>query len=228
MLVVGVGGLGCAAAMTLAGGGVGTIGLADPDRVELSNLHRQLLHTMADIGEAKVASAARKLAGETGGPVVCAHPLEASAVNLPDLVPLYDFVIDATDSPKTKFLLSDAAILFRRPLCHAGAVGLGGQLFTILPGESACLRCVFGEEPNADDAVSCREAGILGPVVAILGALQAHEAIRFLEGRDDLLTDRLLSLDAHRLQFREQRLRRDPACFACGPRARLRSLAASA
>ncbi|MGH7803298.1 MAG: HesA/MoeB/ThiF family protein [Candidatus Binatia bacterium] len=210
VLVVGVGGLGSAAAMTLARAGVGAIGLADPDRVELSNLHRQLLHGTADIGQPKVASAARKLAGE-----VHAHPVAVTAESAPRLFAAYDFVIDATDRPAAKYLLNDEAVRSGRPLSHAGVVGFAGQLFTIVPGRGACLRCVFPSPPDEADAIGCREAGILGPLAAVLGALQAHEAIRVLGGRGEPLVDRLLAFDARTLRFREIRLRRDAHCVAC-------------
>lgn len=214
-LVVGVGALGCAAAATLVRGGVGTIGLADPDSVEISNLHRQLLHTLADLGRTKVESAARKLATEESGPVVCAHPIAVDDESLPTLFPLYDFVIDATDDPETKFRLGDGALRHDRPLSHAGAVGLEGQTFTILPRRSACLRCVFPEPPDPEDRISCREAGILGPIASILGTLQGHEAIRHLSGEGALLADRLVSFDARSLRMREVSLARDPDCAAC-------------
>jgi molybdopterin-synthase adenylyltransferase len=211
VLVVGVGGLGSAAAMTLARAGIGTIGLADPDRVELSNLHRQLLHTMADLGAPKVESAARELAGTASA--VRAHPVEVTRESAADLLSAYDFVIDGTDRPATKYLLNDVAVRLGRPLSHAGVVGCEGQLFTIVPGKSACLRCVFPSPPDDEEAVGCRDAGILGPLAAVLGAMQAHEAIRIVGGRGEPLTDRLLSFDARTLRFREIRLRR--TCSLC-------------
>ena len=217
MLVVGVGGLGSAAAMALARAGVGTIGLADPDRVELSNLHRQLLHTTADVGAFKVESAARKLVADEGGPIVSAHPYAVTDEEAPALFALHDFVIDATDRPSAKYLLNDAAVRSGVPLSHAGVVGFGGQLFTVLPGRSACLRCAFPEAPADDEAIGCREAGVLGPVAAILGALQADEAVRTVTGRGAILADRLLAIDGKTFRAREARLTRDPDCSACGP-----------
>ena len=210
VLVVGVGGLGSAAGMTLARAGVGTIGLADPDRVELSNLHRQLVHTMADVGTPKVESAARKL-----GPTVRTHPFAIGAEEARELFPAYDFVIDATDRAEAKYVLNDAAVALGRPLSHAGVVGFEGQLFTILPGRSACLRCVFPSPPSAEESIGCREAGILGPLAAIVGALQAHEAIREVTRTGEVLANRLLAFDARTLRFREVRLRRDPECSVC-------------
>lgn len=225
-LVVGVGGLGSAAAMTLARAGVGTIGLADPDAVELSNLHRQLLHTLDDLGEAKVESAARKLAAEPSGPIVSAHPYAATPQTLPALFSLADVVVDATDGVETKFLLSDAAVLLDKPVCHAGVVGFGGQAFTILPRRSACLRCVFAARAEIEEP-SCREAGILGPVASVLGSIQAHEAIRVLTGEGAALADRMLAFDGRSLGFREIRLDRDPDCPVCGEHATIDSLVAT-
>jgi molybdopterin-synthase adenylyltransferase len=218
VLIVGVGGLGCAAAMTLARAGVGTIGLADPDVVEISNLHRQLLHALDDLGRTKVESAARKLAADPSRPILSGHPYAATRETIPALFSLADVVVDATDGTSTKYLLSDAAVLLGKPVCHAGVVGFGGQALTILPRQSACLRCAFPDRGEVEGP-SCREAGILGPVASVLGALQAHEAIRILTGEGPVLADRILAFDGRTLRFREIRLGRDPDCPACGARA---------
>jgi molybdopterin-synthase adenylyltransferase len=218
VMVVGIGGLGCAAAMTLARAGVGTIGLADPDAVEVSNLHRQLLHAEGDVGRAKVESAARKLVADPSRPIVTGHPFAATPETIPALFSLADVVVDATDGAATKYLLSDAAVLLGKPVCHAGVVGFGGQALTILPRRSACLRCAFPDGDEVEEP-SCREAGILGPVASVLGALQAHEAIRILAGEGPALADRILAFDGRTLRFHEIRLQRDPDCTVCGAHA---------
>jgi molybdopterin/thiamine biosynthesis adenylyltransferase len=213
-LVVGLGGLGCPAALVLARAGVGLLGLADGDRVELSNLHRQLLHTVADVGRDKVESAAHDLGRLDPPPPLRLHPARLDAGNAAAILAEYDVTIDATDSAATKFLLNDAAVRARRPLVHAGVVGFRGQLMTILPGETACLRCVFPSAPVMEEP-SCREAGILGPIAGVVGAFQAEEALRCLSGAPGA-AGRLLTFDFRRLRFREIGVSRSLECPACG------------
>ena len=223
VLVVGAGGLGCPAALALARAGVSTLGLADGDRVDLSNLHRQILHTTTDLGAEKTAATAR-LGHAAQGPVVIAHPERVTPQNVERIFSRYDFVIDATDNPATKFLLNDASVLLGKPLAYGGVVGLEGQLLTILPGRSACLRCLFPEPPAEDEIASCRAAGILGPLAGIVGTLQALESLKFLAGRGDLLAGRLLTIDGRRMRFREVPIRRSPHCPLCGKRPTIRRL----
>jgi len=218
VLVVGVGGLGAAAAAELARRGVAAIGLADGDRVELSNLHRQLLHEPKDLGRAKAEVAAAALRARHPGITVDARTERVDAENVDAVIAPYDFVIDATDHPPTKFLLNDACVLAGKPLVYAGVAGLGGQLMTILPGETACLRCLFPEAPDEDEVASCQDAGILGPLAAIVGALQAIEAVKYLSGTGELAADRLVTIDARSLRVRDVPLRRSAACPTCAPR----------
>ncbi|MGH7897126.1 MAG: HesA/MoeB/ThiF family protein, partial [Candidatus Binatia bacterium] len=179
VLVVGVGGLGTAAAIELLRRGVERVGLADGDRVEVSNLHRQMLHETADIGRMKATVAAERLAAAAGASIrFVAHTEYVTGENAPAMFANYRVVIDATDNPAAKFLLNDAAVLLGKPLVHAGVVGLEGQLLTILPRESACLRCLFPLPPAEDDVASCSQAGILGPLAGIVGALEAREAVK--------------------------------------------------
>lgn len=223
VLVVGVGGLGCPAALALASAGVATLGLADGDRVDLSNLHRQVLHTASDLGAEKTSAAVR-LRRLALHPAVIVHPERVTAENVERILSRYDFVIDATDNPATKFLLNDAAVLLRKPLAYGGVVGLEGQLLTVLPGRSACLRCLFPEPPADHEIASCRAAGILGPLAGIVGTLQAQEAIKFLTGRGNLLADRLLTIDGRRMRFREVPLQRSQLCPLCGDHPTIRDL----
>lgn len=221
VLIVGIGGLGCPAALALTSARVSTLGLADGDRVDLSNLHRQLLHASSDLGTQKTAAAERlrRLA-----PAVIAHAERVTAENVERIVRPYDVVIDATDNPATKFLLNDAAVLLGKPLVYGGVVGLEGQILTILPGRSACLRCLFPEPPAEGEIASCRAAGILGPLAGVVGALQAAEALKVLTGGMGLLADRLLVIDARRMRFREVALRRSPDCPLCGEHPTIRDV----
>ena len=216
VLVVGVGGLGCPAALGLAVAGVGTIGLADADRVELSNLQRQILHFTPDVGVPKVASAQRKLHALNAGLRVETHAVHVRADNLLELFRGYDFVIDGTDGVGAKFLINDGAVLTGTPLSHAGVVGFQGQALTVIPGETTCLRCLFPVSPDPDETPSCQQAGILGSLAGMLGSLQAAEAVKYLHGQGELLRDRLATCDALSGRWRTVPIRRNPRCPLCG------------
>ncbi len=217
VLIIGAGGLGSPAALYLAAAGVGTIGLVDGDRVDLTNLQRQVIHHTSDVGVAKVTSAANKMRSINPDVVVREYPERATAENALDLVREYDFVIDGTDNFGSKFLINDACFLAGKPLSHAGILRFDGQLMTILPGASACYRCVFEAPPPAGAVPSCAQAGVLGVVAGVVGCLQATEAIKFLLGREGLLTNALLTWDASRMEFRKVKLHRNPRCALCGP-----------
>lgn len=212
VLVVGLGGLGCAAALALARSGIGSLGLADGDAVELSNLHRQLLHGPADLGALKVESAAAKLRHAFPDVAVRAHPAHVVEADAASLFAAYDFAVDATDGAAVKYLLNDAALATRTPLCHAGAIGFRGQLMTILPGRTACLRCLFPQPPDPAETAACRDGGILGPLAGLVGALEASEAVKWATGAGELATDRLLTIDARSLRFHSFAVRRSPDC----------------
>src|SRR5262245_1807069 len=183
VLIAGVGGLGAPAAEALAAAGVGTLGLFDPDVVDVSNLHRQPLYDDDAIGRPKAAVAAERLRALAPGLDV---EWDRRAITAGDasLVARFDVLLDGTDSIAAKFLLNDLAVAADRPLVHAGVVGLRAQLLTVLPRRTACYRCIFEAPPPPEEAVSCTEAGVLGPLPALAGALQAAEAIRVLRGDD--------------------------------------------
>ena len=216
ILVVGVGGLGCPAALTLARAGVGTLGLIDPDVVELSNLQRQILHTTPDLGRPKVDSAREKLLRVNPTITVVTYQQRLSAANLAVLFRDYDFIIDGTDGVSTKFLINDGAVLLQKPFSYAGIVQFRGQLLTVWPGRSTCLRCLFPVMPSADDIPTCQESGIIGSLAGSIGMLQAAEALKYLCGEEPLLTDRLLTYDALALRWREVQVRRSRHCPLCG------------
>jgi adenylyltransferase/sulfurtransferase len=214
VLVVGVGGLGAPAAQALAQAGVGTLGLMDPDRVDVSNLHRQPLYDDDDVGRPKVEAAAARLRALAPG--VRIEPLaERFDAAHEALARRYDVVVDGTDTIEAKFTLNDAAVTARVPLVHAGVLGLRAQVLTVLPGASACYRCVFEEPPPAAESASCRDAGVLGPVPVLAGALQAAEAIRLLVGERPLFADLLCTIDLGTGAWRHVPLARNPLCTAC-------------
>jgi adenylyltransferase/sulfurtransferase len=221
VIVVGVGGLGAAAALELANRGIGRIELVDRDRVEVSNLHRQILFDGDDVGQPKAAVAARKLARVRPTLEVSARVEALTAENGFSLLVGHDVVIDATDDPPTKFLLNDLCVRLGIPLVHAGVTGLQGQVLSILPGRSACLRCLFPEAPDDGETATCRDGGVLGPLPAWIGSLQAEHAMRILAGTP--LAGRMITVDARSLRVRETRVGRSTTCPVCSDAANIGS-----
>ena len=216
VLIVGAGGLGSPAALYLAAAGIGTIGIADADRVDLSNLQRQIIHHTADVGLEKARSAEAKMKAINPDVNVRVHPHYLRADNAIEIIKDYDFVIDGTDNFASKFLINDACFFARKPYSHAGILKFDGQLMTVLPGETACYRCIFDAPPPANAVPSCSRAGVLGVLAGVVGSLQATEAIKFVLGLGGLLTDALLTYDALQMNFRKVALRRNPRCRLCG------------
>ncbi len=216
VLLVGAGGLGAPAALYLAAAGVGTIGLIDADRVDVTNLQRQIAHFTPDVGTPKVESAAAKLRAINPAVKVNTYEMRATAANIVEIIRQYDFVIDGTDNFASKFLVNDACWFAEVPFSHAGILRFEGQMFTVLPGKSACYRCLFGGPPPPGMVPSCSQAGVLGGVAGVIGCLQATEAMKYLLGVGDLLENRMLVFDALAMRFREVRFRRNPKCALCG------------
>lgn len=215
VLIIGAGGLGSPAALYLAAAGVGTIGIADHDRVELGNLQRQILHSTSDVGREKVTSAKESLQSINADVKVKAYPMRLTEENVDDLIKDFHFIIDGSDNFDTKFLISDACVHARKPCSIAGVSGFKGQAFTYLPG-SACYRCIFDCSPPSGCAQDCSGGGVLGATAGILGSIQAAEAIKFLIGRGDLITDRLLTVNLLTMEFRTIRLNRTKTFPTCG------------
>lgn len=216
VLVVGAGGLGSPAALYLAAAGVGRLGLADGDRVDPSNLQRQILHFTADVGRLKVDSARQKLLRLNPLVRVEAWPERITPDTAAEALAGYDLAVSAVDNPETRYALNDAAVALQKPLVEAGVVGFQAFLMTILPGRGPCFRCVFPEPPPAGHVPTCAEAGVLGAMTGVLGALEALEALKLLLGRGETYTGRLLTVDGLLGRFREVPWPRDPACPACG------------
>jgi len=214
VLVVGAGGLGSPALFYLACAGVGTIGIVDGDRVELSNLQRQILHTSGDLDKFKTHSAQDKLHHLNPDVFIEIYSEPFTEKNGHKLVKGYDFVIEATDNFEAKFLVNDICIHAKVPFCHAGILGMFGQVMTIVPGQGPCYRCVFGNIPEPDQVSSTDQVGVLGVVPGTLGSIQAAEAVKFLTGSGKLLLGRLVTFDALNLIFREIELP-PPCCDIC-------------
>jgi thiazole biosynthesis adenylyltransferase ThiF len=217
VLIIGAGGLGAPAALYLAAAGVGTIGIADADVVDLSNLQRQVIHTTNDIGKKKVESAAETMRAINPDVTVNTYYDFVSSANIMDLIKDYDFILDGTDNFPAKFLINDACVMAKKPLSHAGIIRFKGQLTTIIPGEGPCYRCIFKDPPPKDAVPTCKQAGVIGAMGGVIGSLQAMEAIKYIIGVGDLLTGYLLTYDALTMEFHKIKLPKDTHnCAVCG------------
>ncbi|TAK02951.1 MAG: molybdopterin-synthase adenylyltransferase MoeB [Candidatus Manganitrophaceae bacterium] len=224
VLVVGAGGLGSPIALYLAAAGVGTLGLIDADAVDLSNLQRQIIHHTSDIGRPKVLSAQEKIVAINPDVKVVPYQENLNAENALKIFNEFEYIIDGTDNFPAKFLINDAAYFAKKPLIHAGILRFEGQIFTILPGTSACYRCIFPEPPPAGLIPTCQEAGVLGALAGLIGTLQGTEVLKLILGIGKPLTDRILKYDALRTQFREVPIRKNPDCPLCGTHPTLQTL----
>lgn len=218
VLVVGAGGLGCPVALYLAAAGIGTIGIVDNDRVDLSNLQRQIAHFTKDIGTLKVESAREKMLAINPDIEVVAIRQCLQADNIREIIRGYDFVVDGTDNFPTKFLVNDACVMEHIPFSHGGILRFNGQTMTVVPGRSSCYRCSFPAPPPPGAVPTCSQAGVLGAIAGMLGTVQAAETLKYVTGTGKLLTDTLLSFDAATMHFRKVKLRRKEDCPVCGRR----------
>jgi molybdopterin-synthase adenylyltransferase len=227
VLVIGAGGLGSPLMLYLAAAGIGTIGVVDDDRVELSNLQRQVAHATDRIGVPKVESAAQAAAAVNPGVRVEPHALRLAADNALDLIGRYDIVCDGTDNFATRFLVADACVLAKRPLVSAAVLRFDGQLSVFKPHAhegGPCYRCLHPEAPPEGTVPTCSEAGVLGAVTGVMGTLQATEVLKEVLAIGESLSGKLLIWDALATRFRTVRLRQDPNCALCSPAATIKDL----
>lgn len=223
VLVVGAGGLGSPVALYLAAAGVGTIGLIDGDVVDRTNLQRQVIHFTGDLNVPKVESAANKIKLINPDVKVNTYKMLLMPDNALDIISDYDFIIDGTDNFPTKFMVNDACVMAKKAYSHGGILRFEGQTMTYVPG-SACYRCVFGGPPPKDAVPSCSQAGVLGSIAGMLGTIQATEALKFLVGTGDLLTNRMLIFDALKMKFREVNFAPNKNCKLCGEHPEIKTL----
>jgi len=216
VLVIGAGGLGSPALYYLASCGIGRLGIADSDRVELSNLNRQILHGHADLGKGKTTSARSSIEHIRPDIEVEEYPFRIDSRNGPGIAASYDFIVEATDNFESKFLINDLCVNAGKPFSHAGILAMYGQVMTVVPGQSPCYRCVFHKAPAPGKVQTAAQAGVLGTVPGVLGAIQATEAIKYLLGMEGLLTGALLTFDAAAMTFRKVELPVDKRCRVCG------------
>ncbi|MFL6528712.1 MAG: molybdopterin-synthase adenylyltransferase MoeB, partial [Chthoniobacterales bacterium] len=217
VLCIGAGGLGSPAALYLAAAGVGTLGIVDSDRVDLSNLHRQILHGTSDVGREKLESARDRIAETNPHVNVVLHNERFTADNAMEIVRNFDIVVDGSDNFPTRYASNDACVLAAKPNVYGSVFQFDGQAAVFAPHLGApCYRCIFPEPPPPGAAPSCAEAGVLGVLPGIVGLIQATETIKLITGLAEPLLGRLLHFDALKMTFREFKLRRDLQCPICG------------
>ena len=217
VLIIGAGGLGAPVAMYLAAAGVGTIGIADADEVDLSNLQRQIIHQTKDVGKPKVESARETMEAMNPDVKVVTYHEFITSENIMDIIKDYDFILDCTDNFPAKFLINDACVIAGKPFSHAGIIRFQGQLMTYVPEKGPCYRCVFKDPPPKDAVPTCKQAGVIGAMGGVIGSLQAMEAVKYILGTGDLLTGYLLTYDALKMEFRKIKLPSDThSCAVCG------------
>ncbi len=224
VLCIGAGGLGSPLALYLAAAGVGTLGLVDFDVVDLTNLQRQIIHTVDDVGRPKLDSAAEKLAAIN--PFVTVHKFETrlTSANALDIFRDFDLIADGTDNFPTRYLVNDACVLSGKPNVYASIFRFEGQASVFATEHGPCYRCLYPEPPPPGLVPSCAEGGVLGILPGLLGVIQATEVIKLILGAGESLIGRLLLVDALGMHFRELRLRKNPDCPVCGANPTVREL----
>ncbi|MGN0149275.1 MAG: HesA/MoeB/ThiF family protein [Clostridia bacterium] len=217
VLVIGAGGLGSSVLMYLAAAGIGTIGIADADKVDSSNLQRQIIHSERDINKAKVVSAKETINAMNHDVKVNIYEEFIHSGNIIDLVKEYDFIVDATDNFSSKFLINDACVISKKPFSHAGIMSFQGQLMTYVPGHGPCYRCIFKNPPPKEETLHLSRVGIIGAMCGVIGSMQAMEAVKYLVDAGNLLTGSLLTYDALKMEFRKIKLpEKVTECPVCG------------
>jgi molybdopterin/thiamine biosynthesis adenylyltransferase/rhodanese-related sulfurtransferase len=217
VLCIGAGGLGSPAALYLTAAGIGTLGLVDADRVDASNLQRQILYGTDDVGKPKLERARSRLLEINPNIEIVLHEARLSSANATEIIAPYDLVIDGSDNFPTRYLSNDVCVFARKPNIYGSVFRFEGQASVFAPHLGGpCYRCLFPEPPPPGAAPSCAEAGVLGVLPGIIGLIQATEALKLILGAGESLAGRLLHFDASKMKFREFNLRRDPECPVCG------------
>lgn len=224
VLIIGAGGLGAPAALYLAAAGIGTLGIIDGDRVDLSNLQRQVIHFTPDVGRPKVQSAKDKINQINPDVTVITYEDVVHSGNILELIKDYDFILDGTDNFSAKFLINDACVMAGKPYSHGGILRFDGQMMTVIPGQTACYRCVFHNPPPKNAVPTCSQAGVLGAIAGMLGTMQATEVLKYFTGVGDLVSNRLLIFNAKTMEFRNAKFKRNPKCAVCGDHPTIREL----
>ena len=217
VLVIGAGGLGSPILLYLAAAGIGTIGIVDFDKVDTSNLQRQILHTDADVDRPKVESALEHLQALNPTIEIIGHDTLLNAENVMEIMEPYDVVIDGTDNFPVRYLVNDATQFLGKPLVYGSIYQWDGQATVFMPGQEApCYRCLFPQPPPPGTVPSCAEGGVFGVLPGIVGSIQATEAVKLITGKGDPLVGRLLIFDALEMDFQTVKVRWDADCPVCG------------
>lgn len=217
VLCIGAGGLGSPAALYLTAAGIGTLGLVDADRVDASNLQRQILYGTDDVGKPKLEKAESRLREMNPAVQIVRYDTQLTSANAKEIIAPYDLVIDGSDNFPTRYLSNDVCVFARKPNIYGSVFRFEGQASVFAPHLGGpCYRCLFPEPPPPGAAPSCAEAGVLGVLPGVIGLIQATEALKLILGAGETLAGRLLHFDALKMKFREFQLRRDPSCPVCG------------
>lgn len=219
VLVLGAGGLGSSVLYHLAASGVGNIGIVDFDKVDLSNLHRQIIHQSSDVGKPKVISAKEKINKLNPDVKVTTYEEKLDKSNIEKIEKIfsqYEIIVDGLDNFSDKFLVNEYSILLNKKLVHAGVIGFEGQALTVIPHKSACLRCYFPTNPPEDLQQNCKEVGVLGTCVGVISTIQANEVLKLILGIGNLLTNRVLKFNALDGSFYEFKMQgKNVDCVVC-------------
>jgi adenylyltransferase/sulfurtransferase len=224
VLCIGTGGLGSPLSLYLAAAGVGTIGLADFDVVDVSNLQRQIIHFTTDVGRPKITSAEEKLKAINPYLTIIRHEHSVDSTNAMELFAGYDVIVDGTDNFPTRYLVNDACVLLGKPNVYGSIFRFDGQATVFFPPEGPCYRCLYPEPPPPDLVPNCAEGGVLGILPGLIGVVQATETVKLILGAGKPLVGRLLLYDALEMTFREMKVRKNPQCPICGPNPTIREL----
>lgn len=207
VLIIGAGGLGSLISTYLVSAGIGTVGLMDSGKVEISNLNRQLLYNTKDLKKSKVNIAKKRLHELNPDVNINIYPIKCDKMNIKKFVYNYDFIVDATDDFKTKYIINDTCVKLKRPFSHAGVKGFFGQVFTYVPGHF-CLRCIFPNRPK-----TIFKQGILGPTAGVLASIQAIEIIKYISQKGRCLKDNLLVIDLQSMEIKKQKVKKNKRCY---------------
>jgi len=224
VLMVGAGGLGCPSAFYLAAAGVGTMGIIDPDVVDLSNLQRQILHTNDRIGQPKTDSAKQTLQALNPDVRIITYQEKLTSENVLEIIKDYDIIVDGCDNFPTRYLVNDACVMVNKPNVHGSIFQFDGQASVFYPGKGPCYRCLYPEPPPPGMAPSCAEAGVLGVLPGLIGTIQALETIKLILGKGDPLVGKLLCFNTLSMEITTLNLKKDPNCPVCGEKPSIHKL----
>ncbi len=216
VLIIGAGGLGSPLCLYLTAAGIGTIGIVDFDEVSFSNLQRQVLYTGEDVGMPKAGTAKQKLEALNPNVELITYDAKLTSGNALEILKEYDIVADGTDNFATRYLVNDACVFLHKPVVYGSILRFEGQVSVFDSANGPCYRCLYPEPPAPGDVPSCAEGGVLGVLPGIIGSIQANEVIKYLLGKGELLTGRLLMLDSLAMKFKELKYKKNPDCPVCG------------